>query len=109
MKNSRHNFLPGRSSAQNGHASVGFGAQFLQVFPLIAQQFAHKIVAGKMPGRDYDFVGNLDSALVVDIDVFGVGWGPLHHRLLGQFVDLVFDEAGHLGHDFPIDLTQFIF
>jgi len=85
--------ISGRSSSQNGHARIGFGTQFLEIFPFISQQLAHEVIPGEVLGGNDDFVGNLDPALVVDIDVVWIRWGPLHHGLLGKFIDLIFDEA----------------
>lgn len=71
-------FVPGRASAKNGHASIGLSAQLLEVFPLVAKQLADKVVAGEIIDGDDDFVANLDSGFVIEVNVLRVGGWAFH-------------------------------
>ena len=51
---------------------------------------------------------NLNPALVVDVDIVWIRGRSLHQRLLGEFVNLIVEEAPGFGHRRRIDLTNFV-
>ena len=98
--------LLGGSLAEDGDSGLRLEGDLLQVLALVAQDLADEVEAGKPVDRDVDFVHEFDAAFLVEFDVLLVGRGPLHHRLLAEFADLVVDDAVDVGSGVQIDLSQ---